>query len=1121
MNYKRFLLIAVTTVITTSLQSVVVLPGILPVQQVFAQSTEAQKAEAKKLFMQGAQQSDNGQYEAALKSFKAALIIFREIKDRQWEATTLLNLGIIYINFNNAPKANEYLQKSLVIAREIKDNTIEKAAENLLQQIQNETNPHKLKADKFLEQGAEYIRKNQFELALEPLQKALVLYRKIKDRIGEGKTLGNLGLIYGGLREYAKAIKYHEEHLQIAREMRLETEWNILLDLGSAYASLGNYAKAIEYLQQSLIVAQKIKNTKAEGQVLGNLGLYYKNQGDYLKAIEYQQKCLQIARQIKDREMEVIALSNLGNVYSLQKEHTKAIEYHQQSLQIWREIKQRQGEGKTLGNLGLAFQGQGNNSKALEYMQQSLAIAQEIKDAQDEMNAMGRLGQFYLELGQYSQAINYYQKPLIIARQIKDPQRELTALISLGNALYFLREYAQAIDYFQQHLLLSQDIKDRKEESLSLLNLGSIYYYLKEPEKAINYSNQSLKISRAIQDRATEGNVLVNLGLVYNDLGYYDKAITLSQQALTISREVENLNEEGSALGNLGLIYSNKGDYSKAIEKHQQSLVIFRKQKNRLHEAIALRLIGSAYYEQKNYPQAINYQQQALAIAKSIGDIQEEGFALTELGSALFKSGKLTESEKVLIQSVKLKESVRKKLQNLYDNKVSIFEAQYHTYRLLQQVLVAQNKTDVALEIAERSRGRTFIELLKLKLSTNIKEVDKSPEAPKINQIKQIAKAQNATLVQYSIIGDYLKVAGKQQWKESQLYIWVIKPTGEITFRKVDLKPLWQKENTTLSELVSTTRKSLGVSDDERSIFDVKVKNPVNEKIQRESLQKLHQLLIKPIADLLPTDPNQRVTFVPQEDLFLVPFPALMDSKGEYLIEQHTILTAPAIQVLELTRSQQQRIKTLPKSSRQNALIVGNPTMPKFNTKYGEPGKQLSSLPGAKREAEAIAPLFNTKALTGDEATETTIKTKLPQAGVIHLATHGLFDGFQGLQSSIALAPSSQDNGLLTASEILDIKLNADLVVLSACNTGRGRITGDGVIGLSRSLFLAGTPSVLVSLWSVPDAPTAELMTDFYQNLYQKNLDKAQALRQAMLTRMKQHPNPRDWAAFTLIGEAE
>lgn len=112
-------------------------------------------------------------------------------------------------------------------------------------------------------------------------------------------------------------------------------------------------------------------------------------------------------------------------------------------------------------------------------------------------------------------------------------------------------------------------------------------------------------------------------------------------------------------------------------------------------------------------------------------------------------------------------------------------------------------------------------------------------------------------------------------------------------------------------------------------------------------------------------------------------------------------------------------------------------------------------------------------------------------------------------------------NGLLTAEEILDLKLNAELVVLSACDTGRGRITGDGVVGLSRSLIASGVSSVIVSLWAVPDAPTASLMTEFYNNIQQRKLDKAQALRQAMLTTMKQHPKPRNWAAFTLIGEAE
>jgi CHAT domain-containing protein len=288
------------------------------------------------------------------------------------------------------------------------------------------------------------------------------------------------------------------------------------------------------------------------------------------------------------------------------------------------------------------------------------------------------------------------------------------------------------------------------------------------------------------------------------------------------------------------------------------------------------------------------------------------------------------------------------------------------------------------------------------------------------------------------------------------------------------------------------------------------VSGRVDALSQAKQLQQLHKLLIEPIAQFLPTDPNSRVIFIPQASLFLVPFAALQDESGKYLIEKHTILTAPAIQVLELTNKQRQQV------SGKDVLVVGNPTMPEI----GEPPTQLPSLPEAEREAQAIASLLKTKALTGNLATKPAILQQLAQSRIVHLATHGLLDDFkgQGVPGAIALAPSGNDSGLLTSSEILDLKLNAELVVLSACDTGRGRITGDGVIGLSRLLITAGVPSVIVSLWSVPDAPTASLMTEFYRQMLQ-NPDKAQSLRSAMLTTMKQHPNPRDWAGFTLIGE--
>jgi CHAT domain-containing protein len=184
--------------------------------------------------------------------------------------------------------------------------------------------------------------------------------------------------------------------------------------------------------------------------------------------------------------------------------------------------------------------------------------------------------------------------------------------------------------------------------------------------------------------------------------------------------------------------------------------------------------------------------------------------------------------------------------------------------------------------------------------------------------------------------------------------------------------------------------------------------------------------------------------------------------------------------------------------------------------------QQLSPLPGAEQEALEIAKMLNTKALTGSKATETTVKQLMQSVDIVHLATHGLLDDFKGLgvPGAIALAPSGQDDGLLTSGEIFDMKLDADLVVLSACDTGRGDIKSDGVIGLSRSLITAGAPSIIVSLWAVSDDSTAMLMTEFYQNL-RRNPDKAVALRNAMLSTMKKHYHPRDWAAFTLIGEAE
>ncbi len=761
----------------------------------------------------------------------------------------------------------------------------------------------------------------------------------------------------------------------------------------------------------------------------------------------------------------------------------------------------------------------------------SQVLAQTGNQRKTEAERLLHQGVEQFQTSQFTAAIQSWEQALIIYREIKDRQGEGSALNNLGNVYKSLGDYPKAIDYLQQSLTIATEVKDRKGEGRSLGNLGTVYQLLGDYPKAIDYLKQGLAILRETKDPKGEGQLLNNLGIAYKSLGNYPKAIDYYQQSLKIAREIKDRQGEGKALGNLGLAYYSLGDYPKAIDYQQQilkiardyqqqKLVIAREIKDRQGEGKALGNLGLAYDALGDYPKAIDYHQQSLKIAREIKDRLGEGISLNNLGDTFYKSGNLFAAEKTLYEGIKVYESLRdKKLDDT--NKVSIFETQRSIYITLQQVLIAQKKTDPALEIAERGRARAFVELISSRLANGNTEA-KSPEPPTITEIKQIAKAQNATLVQYSIIYDEFKVTGnkqhqktsppspllakergvrqdgvrsmaKLQAKESELYIWVIKPTGEVKFHTVDLKPLWQQQNTSLETVVESIRKT----------------SPVE---WNKPLKQLHQIIIKPIASELPKDPSDRVIFIPQQSLFRVPFPALQDDKGKYLIEQHTILTAPSIQVLQLTRQQRKL------ASGKDFLIVGNPIMPKI----GEPPKQLAPLPQAEDEATEIADLFKTKAIIGKDATKVNILQQISKARIIHLATHGQVDDNYALGSWIALAPSGKDNGLLTAAEIFDFKfkLKAELLVLSACEGGRGRVTGDGVIGLSRSLIYAGVPSVIVSLWTVPDDSTKLLMTEFYKNL-QQNPDKAQALRQAMRKTSKEYSRPLDWAAFTLIGEAE
>ncbi len=829
--------------------------------------------------------------------------------------------------------------------------------------------------------------------------------------------------------------------LNVASQVRVVVAAR-LFDKGNQYYHLNNFAAAEQSWQEALALYQEIGDRQREAELLNSLGIACYFMGRYQTAIDYCQQSLKIQKDIGDSPEE--------------------------------RLRQRTGEAGSLINIGNALYSSGKYDVAIDYYQQSLAIKREIGERRGEATALMNIGNALYSTAKYDLAIDYYQKSLAIQEEIDDRKEEAKSRGNLGAAYIALGQYKKAIDFYEQQLAIAREIGDRLGEANALNNLGTLYDALGQYELDIKYQKQSLAIYQEIKYRHGEACSLGNLSCAYRALGQYNLDIDYQQQSLAITRELGDLQGEATSLGSLGNTYLLLGEYDAAVDYYQQWLKTSQEIGDRRGEAKSMAGLGIAYDYLEKYQQAIDYHRNSLKVAEEIGDFDSQGTALNNLGYSLFKSDQIEEAETKLQEGIKIRESLRLDLKD--SDKISIFEDQARTYRLLQEVLIYQNKFSEALEISERGRTRAFVDLLAERL---FKQTNTQNLANPITylQVQQVAQLQNSILVEYSIIDE-----------NKLLFIWVIKPTGEINFSQVDLRFLKQ-EYTSLSNLITQARASLGILESKSDISNHTVFEDCNKFIE---LKQLYKILIQPISHLLPTDPKIPVFFIPQDTLFLILFPALQDAEGKFLIEKHTIVTALSIQILELT---QKRSVEVPETSLE-ALVVGNPKMPTIP--LTDPPAQLSDLAWAKIEAQAIAPLLNTQAIMGANATKAHITQLFPKARLIHFATHGLLDDIRqlGIPGAIALAPSDGDHGFLTAGEIYDMKLNAELVVLSACNTGQGKITGDGVIGLSRCLIAAGVKSVIVSLWSVEDLSTTLLMVKFYQ-IFQQGVTSTVALNDA------------------------
>lgn len=353
--------------------------------------------------------------------------------------------------------------------------------------------------------------------------------------------------------------------------------------------------------------------------------------------------------------------------------------------------------------------------------------------------------------------------------------------------------------------------------------------------------------------------------------------------------------------------------------------------------------------------------------------------------------------------------------------------------------------------------------------------------SPGIGEIKGTAAALDATLVEYLVA-------------DKTLLVWVVSPDGAVQSVR---QPV---DAAMLSARVQKLRRALDA--------------PTADDLARPGrldpeLRYLHDVLISPIQQWLPAPGSGRpVVVIPHGATALAPFAAMKGPDGVPVVDRYVLTFAPSIATYRYTGAK----RTGSDWATADALIVANPRPPA--------GSSLGTLQGTLEEARRVSTRFGPRALvlTGAAAHEGAVKRQMSSRRVIHLATHGLVSAVRPVASSLVFAEGDGEDGYLRLDEVFTLDLKAELVVLSGCSTGAGRVTGDGILGLTRGFLYAGTPAVVASLWDVSDRATAYLMDQFYRELA-RGMPKAAALARAQRAARRQYPHPSLWASFVLVGE--
>jgi CHAT domain-containing protein/tetratricopeptide (TPR) repeat protein len=969
----------------------------------------------------------------------------------------------------------------------------------------------------------------------------------------EGEAL----LVQGTAESLRKADEKLQAALALWRSLKdVNAEAQMLSDLGAAQYNSGKLKQAIEPTSQALALFRASGNKRGEAVCLTTLSTVYNFTGESQKALESYNQALPLARAIKDYLTEADAASGFALLLNQLGQTQKALETLNELASASRARGLIDGEAVAHNNLGLIYIGQGRLRDAVEHYSQTLSLLQKSNDKVGRAATLNNIGNAYTRMGEFQKALGFLLQGLDLVRSIGDRRREAYNLASIGFLYIRLGDYEKALQFYNQSLALCQSIRLRDGEQTALNNLGSIYESMGDLPKARAAFNQSLALAVSLGIRNGEASSLAGLASISNRLGDRQKALEYYDKALRIKREIGDQYSESYVLWATGRVYVQLDDQQKALEYFNQALSLARSIGDHLGEAATLYQLARIGRARGQIAEARSQIEAALKIVEStrttvsLNDVRATYFAARQdfydfYIDLLMQSYKSENDLKYLAEALRANErrSARSLLDSLGESRADIragvSQELLEREHQLQQDLNA--KTDQQARLLSRKHTPAQAEALAKEIEALTTEYEQvlaqiHQTSPRYAAVTQPAPL-GLTEIQAGVL-DPQSLLLEYALGEEHSYLWAVTPTsieGYELPKRADIEAA------------------------ARHVYDLLVAKA--DALYPEALAALSRMLLNPVADQLG---HKRLVIVSNGALQYIPFAALpaprtpaVKTAPQPLVVEHEIVSLPSASVLAVLRRELDKRTPAPKT----VAVLADPVFDKDDPRVLSQGKTqppdgrdekekraVKAAPPAdverstkelglnrfdrlilsRREAEQITALAadgqSLKAL--DFNASRTTAAGLDQYRIVHFATHSLLNNqhpeLSGIVLSLVDEQGQPQDGFLRLYEIYNLKLGADLVVLSACQTALGKeIKGEGLVGLTRGFMYAGVPRVAASLWKVSDRATAELMRRFYQKMLKEGLRPAAALRSAQLLMLKdrQWQVPYYWAGFLIQGE--